>query len=460
MKKLQKIKIDGLFGEHTLDIPIVDNKLLLVAENGSGKTTIVNIIYFFLSKQWNKLLKYNFTSITATIDNKEISVKKDDIDIFKSDKIQNYLKRYPPHFRERLFDFLLTTDTVELFRNPQKMEFEAEKLNLPMSIFFELSNRINREQFNLFSSISEKNLNLNRLLDSQILYLPTYRRIEQDLKNIFPDLESDIDKYRKRKRINRVAEETSYVELVEFGMEDVEVKINKRLNELKENLNTKLKNDLTGTYLKDVINKRYTKISKKETDTFDEDVLDAILNIIDDDVLSKSEKEKLIHFVKDTKEVGGLKKDEDKMIAFFIYRLINIYNEQKKEEQDIVDFVAICNQYSSNKEFIYDNINFQLFISPKIKGKLRLKERIELKDLSSGEKQIVSLFSHLYLSKQRYFVIIDEPELSLSVPWQQRFLSDVNANQYCDGIIAVTHSPFIFENELENYAHTLTEFIN
>lgn len=460
MKKLQKIRIDGLFGEHTLDIPIVDNKLLLVAENGSGKTTIVNIIYFFLSKQWNKLLKYNFKEIIGTIDNKEISVKKDDINIFKSDKIQNYLKRYPIHFREKLFDYLLTTDTVELFRNPQKMEFEAEKLNLPISIFFELSNRINREQFNLFSTVSEKNLNLNKLLDSQILYLPTYRRIEQDLKNIFPDLESDIDKYRKRKRINRVAEETSYVELVEFGMEDVEVKINKRLNELKENLNTKLKNDLTGTYLKDVINKRYTKISNNETDTFDEDVLGAILNIIDDDVLSKSEKEKLISFVKNIKEVGGLKKDEDKMIAFFIYRLINIYNEQKKEEQDIVEFVDICNQYSNNKEFIYDNINFQLFISPKIKGKLLLKERIELKDLSSGEKQIVSLFSHLYLSKQRYFVIIDEPELSLSVPWQQRFLSDVNANQYCDGIIAVTHSPFIFENELEEYAHTLTEFIN
>lgn len=459
MNKLENIFIKGLFGEHTLNIPIVDNKLLLVAENGSGKTTIVNIIYFFLSKQWNKLLKYNFNSITATIDGKDVTVNKDEIDIFKSDKIQNFLKRYPTTYRDKLFDYLLTIDKVELFSNPQKMEIEADKLNLPMSIFFELSNRINREQFNLFSSVSEKNLNTNRLLESQILYLPTYRRIEQDLKNIFPDLESDVDKYRRRKRVNRIEEDFSYVELVEFGMEDVDVKINKRLNELKENLNTKLKNDLTGTYLKDVINKKYTKISTKEINTFDEEVLSSILNIINDDVLSKSEKEKLINFVKDIKEVGGLKKDEDKMIAFFIYRLINIYNEQKNEEQDIVDFVDICNQYSSNKEFIYDNIKFELYISPKIKGKLMGKERIELKDLSSGEKQIVSLFSHLLLSKKRYFVIIDEPELSLSVPWQQRFLSDVNANRFCDGIIAVTHSPFIFENELESYAHTLTEFI-
>ncbi|MBL7920051.1 MAG: ATP-binding protein [Bacteroidia bacterium] len=460
MNIIENITIEGLFGEHTLNIPIKDNKLLLVAENGSGKTTIVNIIYFFLSKQWIKLLRYNFSKITATIDGEKISLNKEDIDLFRSDKIQKFLMRYPSNLREKLFDFFLTADPIELFRTPQKMELAADKLNIPMSIFFELSTRINREQFNLFSNISEKNLQTNKIIDAQILYLPTYRRIEQDLKNIFPDLESDIDKYRRRKRINKTSDETSYVELVEFGMEYVEVKINNRLNELKENLNNKLKNDLTGTYLKDVINKRYTKISTTETDTFDEKVLSSILNIIDEDVLSKAEKEKLITFVGEIKQVRGLKKDENKMIAFFIYRLINIYNEQKKEEQDIVEFVNICNQYSSNKEFIYDNINFQLYISPKVHGEIRHKERIELKDLSSGEKQIVSLFSHLYLSKQRYFVIIDEPELSLSVPWQQRFLSDVNSNQYCDGIIAVTHSPFIFENELEEYSHTLSEFIS
>ena len=34
MQKLQKIIIKGLFNEQTLDIPIMNNKLLLVAENG------------------------------------------------------------------------------------------------------------------------------------------------------------------------------------------------------------------------------------------------------------------------------------------------------------------------------------------------------------------------------------------------------------------------------------------
>jgi predicted ATPase len=56
------------------------------------------------------------------------------------------------------------------------------------------------------------------------------------------------------------------------------------------------------------------------------------------------------------------------------------------------------------------------------------------------------------------FVIIDEPELSLSVPWQRRFLPDILATGQCKGLIAVTHSPFIFDNELETYVKSIMEF--
>jgi len=86
-------------------------------------------------------------------------------------------------------------------------------------------------------------------------------------------------------------------------------------------------------------------------------------------------------------------------------------------------------------------------------------DEIKFRDLSSGEKQIISLFSQLYLTEDnQYFIIIDEPELSLSVPWQRKFLTDICESNYCSGIIAVTHSPFIFENELNRFAHSLNEF--
>lgn len=87
-------------------------------------------------------------------------------------------------------------------------------------------------------------------------------------------------------------------------------------------------------------------------------------------------------------------------------------------------------------------------------------DEVKLSDLSSGEKQIVSLFSHLYLSEEkRFFVLIDEPELSLSVPWQRRFLKDIKEGDFCSGVVAVTHSPFIYDNDLREYAHSIGEFL-
>lgn len=51
------------------------------------------------------------------------------------------------------------------------------------------------------------------------------------------------------------------------------------------------------------------------------------------------------------------------------------------------------------------------------------EETIDLIQLSSGEKQIVSIFSKLYLeSDEKSIIIIDEPELSLSLEWQKMLL--------------------------------------
>jgi predicted ATPase len=87
-------------------------------------------------------------------------------------------------------------------------------------------------------------------------------------------------------------------------------------------------------------------------------------------------------------------------------------------------------------------------------------QRLTLRDLSSGEKQIVSLFSHIYLSgASGYYFIIDEPELSLSVPWQEKLIPDILKTGLCKGIVTATHSPFIYHNQLERYTHSLEEFM-
>ena len=42
--------------------------------------------------------------------------------------------------------------------------------------------------------------------------------------------------------------------------------------------------------------------------------------------------------------------------------------------------------------------------------------------------------------------------MSLSLKWQKMLLPDIINTGNCDLLITVTHSPFIFENEFDNYA--------
>lgn len=146
-----------------------------------------------------------------------------------------------------------------------------------------------------------------------------------------------------------------------------------------------------------------------------------------------------------------------KVICHYFIKLLDFQQELQKNEDSISRFCEVCSEYMVDKTFIYDSPSFSFNIKADCPdGNQR---EVELKQLSSGEKQIVSLFSHLYLSGgKKYFVLIDEPELSLSVPWQRRFLTDIKNGGFCSGLVAVTHSPFIYDNELKKYAHGLGEF--
>jgi hypothetical protein len=251
------------------------------------------------------------------------------------------------------------------------------------------------------------------------------------------------------------AKDTGYIELVEFGMEDVESTIKHKMIEIKENVRKDLSN-LTGAYLRDVIHGTYQSIEPSKLKELDEHRVDEIFKRIPEDILSEKDKENLRSIIAEIKIKGKIS-DDNKVVAHFLTKLIQLYQKQQEDERDIREFVKVCNEgYLSGKQFVYDDVSFDVFIKQQ-QNENDDTPHLPMRALSSGEKQIISLFSHLYLSgKSGFFVIIDEPELSLSVPWQQRFLPDILKR--CNGLIAVTHSPFIFDNELRSYARSIEEF--
>ncbi|HAO6444569.1 TPA: AAA family ATPase, partial [Listeria monocytogenes] len=115
-------------------------------------------------------------------------------------------------------------------------------------------------------------------------------------------------------------------------------------------------------------------------------------------------------------------------------------------DNKIQKFVEVCNGYLYGKKFIYDPSAVTLEISS-----LNSSGAIPLSKLSSGEKQIISTFSKIYLKDDKNLIILfDEPELSLSIDWQKKFIYDVTQSENCKFSISVTHSGYIFKEMIEN----------
>lgn len=94
-----------------------------------------------------------------------------------------------------------------------------------------------------------------------------------------------------------------------------------------------------------------------------------------------------------------------------------------------VDFINSCSKFLSNIPMKEDN-------------------KINYDNLSSGEKQILYIFSQIYSKDiNNIILLIDEPEQSLSILWQEILIPTIVKSNKCGLIMAMTHSPFIFKNE-------------
>lgn len=456
--------IAGLHGRReTISLPIEDNQLILVGENGTGKSTVANLFYYLLSQQWHRIAEYIFESLTVQVSGGSVSLTREDVDTLDANRRGPFGREISRAFPPSILRQAYSVFAEDSFLFDASVEEAAERLSDRAHIPNSMAKRLVHEFHSGRAGKLKKPLleQIERLESwdfGQFLYLPTYRRIEQDLKSIFRgiEIEEKVKEFRDRARKRG---KSSFIELVEFGMEDVEKTISGRMTRVKESVRTGL-STLTGTYLREVIRGVNDNPDISIFNSIDPSSFESMFARIDEQTLPVPDKALLqtkIHQLSSGSPLGP----DDKVIAHFLSKLIALYKEQQESERDVREFVALCNAYLTGKQFIYDDASYEVYIE-KITGHDRTQpvSKLPLKVLSSGEKQIVSLFSHMYLSgEKKFFLVIDEPELSLSVPWQERFLPDILDTGRCTGIVAVTHSPFIWENKLEPYVKSLASYI-
>lgn len=459
---IKRFRVEGLFGRHTLELPFQDNRLIIVGENGSGKSTVVNMLYYLLTRQWSKLRTSPFSRLELQLEGGTVEIDREklvetSINTIDRSPFQAGLLRMSERHVEAFLEELTGIDLDDITSHDRLMVL-SERSGLSPRHLIELARprstpatRGGDDYLESLRSLVDSNVNC------QILFLPTYRRIERDLQALFPDIpvERELQRWRRSRNPRRKG---GYLELVEFGMQDVEEAFKETTQRLDREFRAEL-NNLTGEYLRDIIRSEYQSAPAERflAPAVPAMVTD-ILGRMDERILPRKEQYELKTLIGKVQTEQTIH-DNQRVVLHFVSKLIRIHEEQRKREERVTKLMAVCNRYLSHKRLQFDSQQFDLYLA---RGKEpdQGTERIPASGLSSGEKQIVSLFTHIYLSDATgYFVIIDEPELSISVPWQRKFLEDIVETDLCHGLVAVTHSPFIFENSLSNYARSMAEFL-
>jgi predicted ATP-dependent endonuclease of OLD family len=425
-KIIKSFSIKGLFGTTDVNIPFDENVKILIGENGMGKTQVLNILNYTLNQRFEKLAEYNFESVFLEFESgKKVKINRQNI-----------------RYSDTVINKIIERIGVQKFLNMKKKKNDinisyiqhlSDSLSLPIeSILKALQGGEIEDTSELLSSTLNqyKVILTEQLSNFQILYFPTYRKIEQDLQNLGYDEDDE--------------------RLINFGMTDVENRFNKLTKQI-QSLSTEGLANISGEILSQLAEEGIPKIDKTMLNNIDKKDIDIIFARAGNKI-STEQKERIKTIVK----TGNIQA-KDEFLLYFLQKLIHIYDKQREIDNSIKDFRDVCNKYLYNKTLIYDESKIEIYIQLNDNSQTRLP----LAKLSLGERQIISIFSEIYLSPPdcNFIVLFDEPELSLSIFWQRNLLPDIYNSGKCPFLFAVTHSPFVFENYLDKYAVALSQYL-
>ena len=126
-------------------------------------------------------------------------------------------------------------------------------------------------------------------------------------------------------------------------------------------------------------------------------------------------------------------------------------NKNELQERFINSLSKFLEETNKKVEFVDDQIEIIL-----ISG-----ERIDYRNLSSGERQLIFIFLKVINGGvDNSLILMDEPEISLHLSWQEKLLTEIASANSSSQMIIVTHSPaLVMDGWLDNFIDikTITE---
>ena len=355
--KISNFTIKKLFGYMDINIPIKDNKVVIIGANGTGKTTILTMLYYVITGNRIKLLDFDFKEVSITIDNEEFKVIRENL-IPYAKGLDRIISKLPSRHRREIKEnrdivesLLSANNYEEMFPLSRMLRVHIRDLELIKEEL--LSNNL-IDKKSIISKIEEKTKKIGK-----IHFLPTFRRIEKDFKD-FIEFSDDEENFIHRQRLGF----RDHSGLINFGMWDVLKKIEKSLDNLKE-ISRKKFRDLAANHFKQILNFDNSKSQDllDKVKEYENKEITRILNRIEDSDFSSEDKKSLMDSVISLQE-KETPSTRELISAKFFLSIKEIDDELTKKEENIYNFAKVCTEYlqDTNKEVKYDNQNYTLEI--------------------------------------------------------------------------------------------------
>ena len=191
MAFIESFSIKSLFGKKDVNLTFKGKAQIYIGENGLGKTTVLNALNYLLNCDFNNLINILFSRVDIVINHTSFS--------FSKEEIKTYLQAQESRTRRAGFYQSLTrslddndvkklqsiirsgkTEMVRMQEVQQYLNSRGYSFNAPSDYIMDIVTQIvvDRAEINQIDRFKQ----LMSELNVRVLYFPTYRRIEKDVR--------------------------------------------------------------------------------------------------------------------------------------------------------------------------------------------------------------------------------------------------------------------------------------
>lgn len=412
--RIKKVSIHKLWGVKNIEVDFDNNVNIFIGANGTSKTTFLNLIEATLLCDLQTLYNIEFSKIEIEL-NTDYNLTT--IIVKKLNDIQSY---------RQCFEYNIIGEMDEMYEIFYEGDYRFF-IRRGSNSYGEY--KIVKDKLSKLLNISWLSINRDDSFDYEY-----YRRREYDDRLI-----NSVDK-----KIEELAKE-----LIGYKLQ-LEAEVSKSVDLFKKESLLLMLYDSSEDNLEALQKKSYSQeqINDLRVDLYK---VFRALGI-------KSSNAKIQQHIAKINEIIDKKEiilDEALVLPLIrrAFSMLDIFNKYEEEKDEILmplnNFWKCLKEFMVDKEFSIDTENGEIKIELK-EGDINNKF-IDVKSLSSGEKQLFVLLAETLLQKKStHLFIADEPELSLHIGWQRIILKKILELNPNAQIVVATHSPEIASEFPEN----------